>query len=86
MRLSKCLGGGDVMDQIKTENIRNVVLLGHSGSGKTSLAEAILYSTNTTTRMGKVEEGNTISDFDPEEQKRHTSLQVKLLPCQKAAG
>ena len=69
------------MDQFTTNQLRNVVLLGHLGSGKTSLAEAMLYATNATTRIGKVEEGNTISDFEPEEQKRHTSLQVKLLPC-----
>ena len=55
--------------------------MGHSGAGKTSLAEAMLFAANATTRMGRVEDGNTVSDFEPEEQKRSTSLQVKLLPC-----
>ena len=69
------------VDQFTTKQLRNVVLLGHSGAGKTSVAEAMLFATNATTRMGRVEDGNTISDFEPEEQKRSTSLQVKLLPC-----
>ena len=49
------------------EKIRNVALVGHSGSGKTTLAEALLYRAGTIGRLGRVEDGNTVFDFDPEE-------------------
>ncbi len=55
------------MKTYPTENIRNIVLVGHGGSGKTSLAEAILFRTGAITRMGKITEGNTVCDFDEEE-------------------
>ena len=58
------------MKVYRTDEIRNVVLLGHGGSGKTSLAEAMLYVSGATSRMGKISESNTMSDFDKEEQKR----------------
>ena len=58
------------MKVYRTDEIRNVVLLGHGGSGKTSLAEAMLYVSGATNRMGKISESNTTSDFDKEEQKR----------------
>ena len=58
------------MKGYRTDEIRNVVLLGHGGSGKTSLAEAMAYVSGATSRMGKIADGNTISDFDKEEQKR----------------
>ncbi len=58
------------MKVYRTDEIRNVVLLGHGGSGKTSLVEAMLYVSGVTNRMGKVTESNTVSDFDKEEQKR----------------
>ena len=58
------------MKVYRTDEIRNVVLLGHGGSGKTSLAEAMAYVSGATNRMGKITDGNTISDFDKEEQKR----------------
>ena len=58
------------MKVYRTDEIRNVVLLGHGGSGKTSLAEAMAYVSGATSRMGKIADGNTISDFDKEEQKR----------------
>ena len=55
------------MNVYTTDKIRNVVLLGHGGCGKTSLAEAMAYLAGMTTRMGKVTDGNTISDYDKEE-------------------
>ena len=58
------------MGVIETKSIRNVALLGHGGCGKTSLAEAMLYITGATDRLGKVADGNTVSDFDAEEAKR----------------
>lgn len=57
------------MKVYRTDEIRNVVLLGHGGSGKTSLVEAMLYVSGATNRMGKISESNTVSDFDKEEQK-----------------
>ena len=62
------------MKVYRTDEIRNVVLLGHGGSGKTSLAEAMAYVSGATNRMGKITDGNTISDFDKEEQKREFSI------------
>ena len=70
------------MHQYTPENIRNVVLLSHSGAGKTSLAEAMLYNAGAITRLGKVDQGNTTSDYDPDEVKRKISLYLSLLPCE----
>lgn len=70
------------MNVYTTEKIRNVVLLGHSGAGKTSLAEAMGYLAGLTSRMGKIEDGNTISDFGKEEQKRHTSVSTSVIPLE----
>lgn len=65
-----------------TDKIRNIVLLGHSGSGKTSLAEAMLFNTGAINRLGKVEDGTTTSDFDEEEIKRTMSINLSVLPCE----
>jgi elongation factor G len=70
------------MKEYKTEQIRNVVLLGHGGTGKTSLAEAAAFVSGATSRMGKVDEGNTVSDFEPDEVKRKISLGLSLVPCE----
>lgn len=64
-----------------TTNLRNIGIIGHSGSGKTSLVEAILYSTNTVDRLGNIEEGNTVSDYDTEEKKRKISISTTIQPC-----
>jgi elongation factor G len=56
------------------DKLRNIAILGHGGSGKTSMAEIMLYKTGITTRLGRVEEGNTVMDFEPEELKRRTSI------------
>ncbi len=70
------------MKVYRTDEIRNVVLLGHGGSGKTSLAEAMAYVSGATSRMGKIADGNTISDFDKEEQKREFSVSTSLIPIE----
>ena len=70
------------MKVYRTDEIRNVVLLGHGGSGKTSLAEAMAYVSGATSRMGKIADGNTISDFDKEEQKREFSISTSLVPVE----
>ncbi|MCI8479942.1 MAG: elongation factor G [Oscillibacter sp.] len=62
------------------QNIRNVCLLGHSGSGKTALAESLLYVTKAIDRMGRAADGNTVCDYDPEETKRQISLSTTVAP------
>jgi elongation factor G len=64
------------------EKIRNIVLLSHSGAGKTSLAEAMLFSSGVISRLGSVADGTTTSDYDPSEIKRQISINLSLLPCQ----
>ena len=70
------------MKVYRTDEIRNVVLLGHGGCGKTSLVEAMAYVSGATNRMGKITDGNTISDFDKEEQKREFSISTTLVPIE----
>ena len=65
-----------------TDKIRNVVLLGHGGSGKTSLAESMAYLSGITSRMGKVTDGNTLSDYSKEEQKRQFSISTSVIPIE----
>lgn len=68
------------MDIYTSDKIRNVVILGHGGCGKTTLIEAIAYTMKVTNRQGKVEDGNTISDYDKEEIKRRFSISTAVVP------
>ena len=70
------------MNVYGTQQIRNVVLLGHGGAGKTTAAEAMAYLTGVVKRMGKVTDGNTISDYDKEEIKRQFSISTSLIPLE----
>lgn len=70
------------MKVYSSNKIRNVVLLGHGGCGKTTLTEAMALISGVTTRMGKVDDGNTISDYDKEEQKRHFSIGTSVIPIE----
>jgi len=70
------------MQQYGLENIRNLALLSHCGAGKTSASEAILFTAGAIKRLGKVDEGSSTSDYDPDEVKRKISINLTLLPCQ----
>src|SRR5213594_366575 len=64
------------------DKIRNIGLFGHGGSGKTTLTEALLLTAKATTRAGRVEDGNTVSDYDPDEQKRQMSINLSIAPLE----
>jgi elongation factor G len=66
----------------KTDQLRNVVLLGHGGSGKTSLGEAMLFDSGAVNRLGRVDDGTSVSDWDDEERRRKMSINASLLPCE----
>ncbi|MDD5737610.1 MAG: GTP-binding protein, partial [Candidatus Omnitrophica bacterium] len=67
------------MERYPVQNIRNIIFVSHSGSGKTSLVEALLYDAKMTTRLGKISEGNTHSDYNSDEIERKISISSKLL-------
>lgn len=70
------------MTMFRTDQIRNVALLGHGGAGKTSLSETLLFRTKAISRLGRVEDGTTASDWDPEEQRRGISINVSIVPVE----
>ena len=70
------------MKQYTADRIKNIALAGHGSAGKTSLAEALLYQAGATDRLGKIEDGHTVSDFDPEEIKRKASVSTSILPIE----
>jgi elongation factor G len=70
------------MNEYTADKVRNIVLVGHSSSGKTSLAEALLFDTGAVNRLGKVDDNTSVSDFDPEEQRRKISINTSLIPCE----
>ncbi len=65
-----------------SNTIRNILVAGHAGCGKTTLTEALLYTAGSLERMGRVEDGTTVSDFDPEEEKRRASLSTSVVPVE----
>ncbi len=70
------------MKSYRTEQLRNVGLFSHSGAGKTTLTEAILFNAKLISRVGRVDEGNTVSDYDPDEVKRRSSVNISLAPLE----
>ena len=70
------------MKNYASNRVRNVVLLGHSGSGKTTYSEAALYYSGATKRFGKVEDGNTVSDYEAEEIRRKVSINTSVIPVE----
>ena len=70
------------MKEYETEQIRNVVVLGHGSTGKTTFTEAALLESGAITRQGRIDDGNTASDHDPDEIKRQISISLSVLPCE----
>ncbi len=70
------------MKDYQAENIRNIAVIGHGSEGKTTLLEAMLFTTGAIDRQGRVEDGATVSDFDPEEIKRHISISASVVPVE----
>ena len=69
------------MPSFDSEHLRNIVLLSHGGAGKTMISEAMLHAAGVASRLGSTDDGTTTSDYEPEEQKRGTSIQTSVLPC-----
>ena len=79
---NEIIGGTDDMADYKTENIRNITLIGHGSNGKTTLTEAMLSAAGHVDRQGKVEDGAATTDYDPEEIKRHISISAAVAPVE----
>jgi elongation factor G len=73
---------GITMANYETKDIRNIALMGHGSEGKTTLMEALLFAAGVIDRKGKVEDGPTVTDFDPEETKRHSSISAAVAPIE----
>src|SRR3990172_9044009 len=73
---------GFSMKEYTTEFLRNIALVSHGGAGKTMLAETFLHATGATTRLGKVEDGTAVSDYDDEEQRRTISIYASVIPIE----
>jgi elongation factor G len=82
MLLTKVTNREVQMKVYSADKIRNVAVLGHSGCGKTTLMEAVLNASGVTSRMGRVDDGNTVSDYDADEIKRGVSISTSLIPIQ----
>lgn len=81
MKTNYSIGGNDMhIKEYSIKNLRNVGIIGHSGTGKTSLAEALLFYTKSIDRLGRIEDGTTTTDFDAEEKKKQISLQASVAP------
>src|SRR4029450_9812751 len=72
----------DLIDSCGTDRIRNIGRFGHGGSGKTTLTEALLLTAKAVSRAGRVEDGNTVSDFDPDEPRRPISINPAVAPAE----
>lgn len=70
------------MKDYMVKDIRNIAVLGHGSEGKTTLVESMLYAAGVTDRQGRVEDGNTVSDYDSEEIKRHISISASVAPIE----
>ncbi len=70
------------MKEYPTSKIRNIAIVGHGGTGKTSLVEAMIFNTGVLKRLGKVDDGNTVSDFQPEEIKKQITISSATVPCE----
>jgi elongation factor G len=76
------LGGCGIVKSYPTDHVRNVLIVGHGGAGKTSLTEALLHATGATNRVGRVEDGTTVTDFEPEETRKQISVSLAVAPVE----
>ena len=79
-RKAAAIKEAQLMKDYMVKDIRNIAVLGHGSEGKTTLVESMLYAAGVIDRQGRVEDGNTVSDWDPEEVKRHISISASVAP------